>query len=92
MGIGNPEPVFMAQNVRLAAAPRYMKEKHVRLQVAQGPRGGTLAALGWHWAECVQQMQLEEGCVFHLAYKLRENDHPEFGGLELEISGIFPAG
>jgi single-stranded-DNA-specific exonuclease len=28
----------------------------------------------------------------HLAYKLRENEHPEFGGLELEIAGLFPAG
>jgi len=91
MGMGNEEPVFIAQNVRLAAAPRYMKEKHVRLQLAQGPRSGNLAALGWNWAERVQQMQLEEGSVVHLAYKLRENEHPEFGGLELEIAGIFPA-
>jgi len=91
MGMGNEEPVFIAQNVRLAAAPRYMKEKHVRLQVAQGPRGVNLAALGWNWAERVQQMQLEEGSVVHLAYKLRENEHPEFGGLELEIAGIYPA-
>jgi len=91
MGMGNPEPVFIAQNVRVASAPRYMKEKHVRLQVAQGPRGGTMAALGWHWAERVQQMQIAEGSVIHLAFKLRENEHPEFGGLELEIAGIFPA-
>jgi len=90
MGMGNPEPVFLAQNVRLGSAPRYMKEKHVRLQVAQGPRRGNIAALGWHWAERVQEMQLDEGSVIHLAYKLRENDHPEFGGLELEIAGIFP--
>ncbi|MBV8113259.1 MAG: single-stranded-DNA-specific exonuclease RecJ [Silvibacterium sp.] len=91
MGMGNSEPVFLAQNVRIASAPRYMKEKHVRLQVAQGPHRGNIAALGWHWAERVQQMQLEEGSVIHLAYKLRENEHPEFGGLELEIAGIFPA-
>jgi single-stranded-DNA-specific exonuclease len=90
MGMGNPEPVFLAQNVRLASAPRYMKEKHVRLQMAQGPRGGTMPALGWHWAERVQQMQIGEDSVIHLAYKLRENDHPEFSGLEVEIAGIFP--
>ena len=90
--MGNEEPVFLSQNVRVASAPRYMKEKHVRLQVAQGARGGNLAALGWNWAERVQLMQIEEGSVVHLAYKLRENEHPEFGGLELEIAGIFPAG
>ena len=91
MGMGNTEPVFLAQNVRVAASPRYMKEKHVRLQLAQGAHRGNLPALGWNWAERVQQMQLDEGSVVHLAYKLRENEHPEFGGLELEIAGIFPA-
>ena len=35
---------------------------------------------------------LTEGSVVHLAYKLRENEHPEFGGLELEIAGLFSAG
>jgi single-stranded-DNA-specific exonuclease len=92
MGMGNAEPVFLAQNVRLAAAPRYMKEKHVRLQLAQGAHRGNLPALGWNWAERVQQMQIDEGSVVHLAYKLRENEHPEFGGLELEIAGLFSAG
>ena len=80
------------RDVRLTAAPRYMKEKHVRLQLAQGPRGGNLAALGWSWAERVQSMHLGEGSVVHLAYRLRENEHPEYGGLELEIAGIYPAG
>jgi single-stranded-DNA-specific exonuclease len=37
-------------------------------------------------------MQLGEGSVVHLAYRLRENEHPEYGGLELEIAGLFPAG
>jgi len=92
MGMGNEEPVFLAQNVLVAAAPRYMKEKHVRLVVSQGPHRGNIAALGWNWAERVQQMQIEEGSLIHLAYKLRENEHPEYGGLELEIAGIFRAG
>jgi single-stranded-DNA-specific exonuclease len=92
MGMGNEEPVFLAQNVLVVGAPRYMKEKHVRLQMAQGPHRGNIAALGWNWAERVRQVQIEEGSVVHLAYKLRENEHPEFGGLELEIAGLFPAG
>ena len=88
LGMGNEEPVFVARNVLLAAPPRYMKERHVKLQLAQGMRGANLAALGWNWAARVQQMQLEEGSLLDLAYKLRENDHPEFGGLELEIAGL----
>jgi single-stranded-DNA-specific exonuclease len=87
-GMGNEEPVFAAQNVRVAASPRFFKDRHVRLQLAQGPRAIMFPAVGWNWAERVQTMGLQEGSVIHLAYKLRENEHPEFGGLELEISDI----
>jgi single-stranded-DNA-specific exonuclease len=90
-GLGNEEPVFAAQNVRLAAAPRFFKERHARLHMAQGPRAIMFPAIGWHWAERIQQLALQEGSVIHLAYKLRENEHPEFGGLELEIVDIEPA-
>ncbi|MGA8149471.1 MAG: single-stranded-DNA-specific exonuclease RecJ [Terriglobales bacterium] len=36
-GIGNPEPVFAARNLRLAAPPRVMKEKHVKLKLSAAP-------------------------------------------------------
>jgi single-stranded-DNA-specific exonuclease len=87
-GMGNEEPVFSAQNVRVASSPRYIKDKHVRLQLAQGPRAITFPAIGWHWAERIRSMNIEQDSILHLAYKLRENDHPEFGGLELEIADI----
>jgi single-stranded-DNA-specific exonuclease len=87
-GMGNEEPTFAAQNVRVASAPRYIKDKHVRLQLAQGPRAITFPAIGWHWAERIRSMNIEQDSILHLAYKLRENDHPEFGGLELEICDI----
>jgi single-stranded-DNA-specific exonuclease len=97
LGMGNEEPIFVAHNVRLAAAPRFMKERHVRLQVAHGPEdaiqgGAQFGALGWNWAERVQSMQLAKGSILHLAYRLRENEHPEYGGLELEIAGLEIAG
>jgi single-stranded-DNA-specific exonuclease len=36
-GVGNPEPVFTAYGVCMTAPPRVMKEKHVKLRLAQGP-------------------------------------------------------
>jgi single-stranded-DNA-specific exonuclease len=90
-GMGNEEPVFAAQNVRVASSPRFIKEKHVRLQLAQGPRAITFPAIGWHWADRIRSMNIEQNSIIHLAYKLRENDHPEFGGLELEICDITQA-
>jgi single-stranded-DNA-specific exonuclease len=87
-GMGNEEPIFAAQNVRVASSPRYIKDKHVRLQLAQGPRAITFPTIGWHWAERIRSMNIEQDSILHLAYKLRENDHPEFGGLELEICDL----
>ena len=36
-GMGNPEPLFAARNLRLMAVPRVMKEKHVKLKLASQP-------------------------------------------------------
>jgi single-stranded-DNA-specific exonuclease len=87
-GMENEEPIFIARNVRIAAPPLFMKEKHVRLRVAQGL---TFSAVGWNLADRVRTLALGPESVIHLAYRLRENDHPEFGGLELEIAGLEPA-
>ena len=92
LGIGNEEPIFVAYNVRLTAPVRPIKERHICLQLAQGTRGAGWSALGWDWATRVQALGLEQGSVIHLAYKLRENMHPEYGGLELEIADLAPAG
>ncbi len=87
-GMGNEQPVFVARNVRVCGAPRTLKERHVRLQLAPGPRGSSLSALGWHMAEEITQLGICEGSVLDLAYRLRENEHPQFGGMELEIASV----
>jgi single-stranded-DNA-specific exonuclease len=84
-GMGNEEPVFVARNVRVLAPPRVMKDKHVRLRVCHGP---TFSAVGWNLAERVAAMDLGAESVVDLAYRVRQNEHPDFGGLELEIAGI----
>lgn len=91
-GNSNEEPVFVAHNVRLAAPVRAIKDRHVRLQLAQGARGASWSALGWDWGARVQALGLEQGSIIHLAYTLKENLHPEYGGLELEIADLVPAG
>ncbi len=92
LGNGNEEPIFIAYNVRLTAPVRPIKDRHVCLQLAQGARGASFSALGWDWAARVQALGLQEGSVVHVAYKLRENAHPDFGGLELEIADLVIAG
>jgi single-stranded-DNA-specific exonuclease len=88
-GMGNEEPIFIARNVRVIAPPLFMKEKHVRLRVNQGV---TFSAVGWNLAGRVRELNLAPDSIIDLAWRLRENDHPEFGGLELEIAGIAKSG
>ena len=127
LGHGNSEPVFMARNVRLVAAPRTMKERHIRLELsclelscldisrpdlarpslaqdssaqqngsarrphATAAPSGSIRAVGWGLADCAAELSLVQGSVIDVAYRIRENDHPEYGGLEIEIAGMRPA-
>jgi len=105
LGHGNPEPIFVARNVRLLAPPRIMKDRHIRLELAQQsmaqqaaqnpPREPVLAgsssairAIGWNLAARAASLQLDRGSLIDLAYRIRENTHPDFGGLEVEIAGM----
>jgi single-stranded-DNA-specific exonuclease len=96
-GHGNAEPVFVARGVRLVTSPRIMKERHIRLELAQEnaqplPLSGSgVRAVGWNLAARVAAQGLAQGSRIDLAYRIRENDHPEYGGLEVEIVGIEPA-
>jgi len=100
-GHGNPEPVFVARRARLVSAPRTMKERHVRLELAQessmpAEKAGAFAhnpstamrAVGWDMAARTAELELTAGSLIDVAYRIRENDHPEFGGLEVEICGM----
>jgi single-stranded-DNA-specific exonuclease len=82
-GMGNEEPVFVARNLVIDGLPQTMKEEHIRMRVRDGEI--VMKALGWRWAERVRSLALDAGSRIDLAYQLRMNEHPDFGGLELEI-------
>jgi single-stranded-DNA-specific exonuclease len=48
----------------------------------------SIRAVGWNLAERAMELRLEQGSRIDLAYRIRENDHPDFGGLEIEILGM----
>ena len=95
-GHGNPEPVFVARRARLLSPPRVMKERHLRLELAQDSvqpqpqpgASGAVRAIGWDQAARAAALGLGQGSLIDLAYRIRENQHPEYGGLEAEIAGI----
>lgn len=45
----------------------------------------TFDALGWHMAERLQQSPLLAGDALDIAFTIGNNDHPEYGGLELSL-------
>jgi single-stranded-DNA-specific exonuclease len=99
LGHGNPEPTFMARGARIASAPRIMKDRHIRMDLqqdsmgtgSQGGGGRAMRCVGWDWAERCLNMQLAAGSLVDVAYRIRENDHPQYGGVEIEAVGIRPA-
>ena len=99
LGHGNPEPIFVARHARLVSAPRLMKERHLCLELAQEQSAtsdasrpanpsAAIRAVGWSSAERAAELGLARGSLIDVAYRIRENDHPDFGGLEIEIAGI----
>jgi single-stranded-DNA-specific exonuclease len=97
LGHGNPEPIFVAGAVRLVTAPRLMKERHIRLELAQTSADAdsqpvasapAMRAVGWDMAARAAALGLNRGSLIDVAYRIRENDHPSFGGLEIEIAGM----
>ena len=48
----------------------------------------SIRAVGWNLAERAAQLRLAEGSLIDLAYRIRENQHADYGGLEAEIAGI----
>jgi len=89
-GMGNPQPVFRANGVRVTAPPKILKEKHLKLRLgrAEGPTGGfarSVEALAWRMAERLQNEPILLGDVIDVAFTIEQNMHPEFGGLQLSL-------
>ena len=91
LGHGNPEPLFVARRARLINEPRIMKDRHLRLELSQErtqSANGAIRAVGWDMAARAAELGLTRGSVIDLAYRIRENEHPEYGGLEVEMVGM----
>jgi single-stranded-DNA-specific exonuclease len=95
-GMGNAEPVFFSRGVRLSAALKVIKERHLRVSVEDVADGAKFGGMAWSrrtdWAAMSEMGGWSSGDLMDLAYRLRRNWHPTYGGWELEIVGIRPAG
>lgn len=87
-GVGNPRPAFVTRKVKLAQPPRLMKEAHLKLRVVQNTarNGRGYDAIGWRMAERSAKDSLVLGDELDLAYTVDYNDHPDFGGIQLNLN------
>lgn len=84
-GNGNPRPVFGCRKVRLAGLPRLLKQKHLKMQVAQG--GAVFTALGWRkasWLERLNGLGASDR-AFDIAFSLTQNTFQGNSRTELEL-------
>ena len=58
---------------------------HAQTSNARPRKPVTYTALGWRMAERIQQAELLPGDALDIAFTLDQNDHPDFGGLELSL-------
>ena len=80
-GFGNVTPVLAARGVRVLAPPRVLKEKHLKLRVAQG--AAAFDALAWGMAE--RFTEIRAGDTVDLAFNLDENRYQGERTLQLII-------
>ena len=83
-GAGNPTPVFAARGVTIEAAPRIMKEKHLKLRVRQG--ASSFDALGWQMAALGPK--LPAGARVDLAFTLEANSFRGETNLQLVLKDV----
>jgi single-stranded-DNA-specific exonuclease len=91
-GIGNREPIFVTRNLTLTAPVRFIKEKHICLQLETAGATLRFSALGWSrgidWPVRCAEMALDKGSRIDAAYRLKAKTNPQFPGLELELVDI----
>jgi len=83
-GMGNPTPVFVARRMRLVGSPRVLKERHLKLRVAEGSR--VLDALAWNWGP--RAAEWSQGQSVEAAFTLDENNFQDIRTLQLELRDL----
>jgi single-stranded-DNA-specific exonuclease len=88
-GIGNREPVWMTRGLTLAAPVRFIKERHICLQLQHEGESPQFSGLGWSrevdWPSRCAELDLQKGSLLDVVYRLKAKTNPQFPGLELEV-------
>ncbi len=87
-GMDNEEPLFIAKNVVVTGEVRVLKERHIKLRLATEKGDTTISALAWGWADRIAELGVAADAHLDIAYRLRRNRHPDYGGIEVQIEDL----
>ena len=86
-GVGNPSPVFVSRNVRLAAPARVVGTDGLKLRISGSVRDRD--ALGWGMGELVPE--LGPDVTLDIAYRIERDTYQGETRLQLRLADIRPA-
>ncbi|MBD2187335.1 DHHA1 domain-containing protein [Pseudanabaena mucicola] len=82
-GLGNADPVFYSENVRVISQQTRGKDKVKHLSLELDTGNGKIKAIAWRWGEYCPVPDYVD-----IAYKLRANQWQDTTSVELEVVGI----
>ncbi|MCP9755640.1 single-stranded-DNA-specific exonuclease RecJ [Lacihabitans sp. CCS-44] len=86
-GPHNMQPIFVSENLSLAAEPRILKEKHLKLEILDEDTGSVFSAIGFGMVDDFYQ-NLKAGHKFSMAYSIEENTFRDKTTLQLFVRDI----
>jgi single-stranded-DNA-specific exonuclease len=93
MGSPSPPDLAILTTPRCDPDSASLRRSEIRHQAdGRWRKAITFEALGWHMRERSQQAGLLPGDALDIAFTIGNNDHPEYGGLELSLRDFVLAG
>jgi single-stranded-DNA-specific exonuclease len=86
-GAGNPKPVFVTKDLVLVDEPYVMKEKHLKMRLADG-KGKTFEAVWWDGVEKSKEQTLKPRTRIELAYTPEANTWQGNTRLQLVVEDL----
>jgi single-stranded-DNA-specific exonuclease len=83
-GLGNPTPVFAVRSAQLLGPPRVLKDKHLKLRVAQGKKSAEV--VGWGMAERAPTLAASQRV--DLAFTVDESLYQDMASLQLVVKDL----
>jgi single-stranded-DNA-specific exonuclease len=85
-GPGNMQPVFTTRKVRAAGRPRVLKDRHLKVALADEETGVVFEAIGFDMGQYFDLVA--SGLSFDIAYSVELNDYYNEGTLELYLRDL----